>query len=137
MKPSALEATAYHEAGHMVAAWRHHLKIRRATIIPAEDFAGRVDHESPLRGIQLDIDGSDRANLKAEKAILISLAGPAAQRRFRPSSWRSYHGLGDYEIAIDLALRLQGSGALAAAYLRYLQLRADSLVESNWSFVQL
>jgi hypothetical protein len=29
MTPSALEATAYHEAGHMVAAWRHHLKISK------------------------------------------------------------------------------------------------------------
>jgi ATP-dependent Zn protease len=136
MKPT-LEATAYHEAGHMVAAWRQHLKIRRATIIPAEDYTGRVEHESPLRGIRLDIDGSDRAALKAEKAILICLAGPAAQRRFRRSSWRTHHGAGDHEIASDLALRLQGSGKIATAYLGYLQLRADSLVESNWNFVEL
>jgi hypothetical protein len=85
----------------------------------------------------LDIDGSDQAALKTEKAMLILLAGPAAQRRFRRNSWRHHHGAGDHEIAVDLALRLQGSGALATAYLKYLQLRADSLVESNWSYVQL
>jgi ATP-dependent Zn protease len=129
------EAIAHHEAGHMVAAWRGRVKIRRATIVPAEDFYGLVDHESPLRGVRLGIDGSDRARLKAEKAILILLAGPAAQRRFRARSWRSHHGRGDYAAASDLALRVQGS-RLAPAYLKWMQAQAQALVVSNWRFVR-
>jgi ATP-dependent Zn protease len=29
-----IEATAYHEAGHMVAAWRMRVKIHKVTIVP-------------------------------------------------------------------------------------------------------
>ncbi len=80
-----LSVTAYPEAGHMVAAWRMRLEIDEATIVPTENYQGRIVHESPLRGIQLDLDGSDRAEIKANKAVLICLAGPAAQRRYAPN----------------------------------------------------
>ncbi len=96
MRLSILRATAYHEAGHMVAAWRMHVKIHTATIVPTEDYEGCVHHESPLRGIKLDVDGSDRAEIKANKMVLICLAGPAAQRHYNPrsldSSVRRWHG---------------------------------------------
>jgi hypothetical protein len=121
----------------MVAAWRLRMKIRRSTIVPAGDYSGKVEHESPLRGIKLDIDGSDRAEMKAGKAVLILLAGPAAQRRFRPSSWRHYHGNRDHEIAVDLALRLHGDGEMATAYLKWMGLQADRLVKVNWPIVTL
>ena len=135
MKKSAREATAYHEAGHMAAAWRLRLKICRATIVPSDDFAGIVEHESPLKGINLAIDSSDRAEAKTDKAVLICLAGPIAQRRFRPKSWRRYHGRGDYELASDFALRRNGTGEMASAYLKWMELRAETLVEANWRFV--
>ena len=128
-----LKATAYHEAGHMVAAWRQGMKIRRATIVLSAKFMGQVEHESPLKGIRFDIDGSDRAYLRAEKAILICLAGPAAQRHWKPRSWRHYHGAMDYELAGTL--RLQGSGELATAYLRWLDVKARSSIENNWRLV--
>ena len=38
-------------------AFRFGLRVRAATIIPSEDAHGIVLHESPLRGIRLDIDG--------------------------------------------------------------------------------
>lgn len=136
MRRSAREATAYHEAGHMVAAWRLGMKIRRATIIPAEDYAGKVHHESPLKGINLEIDGSDRAEMKADKAVLICLAGPVTQRCFRPTSWRRHHGRSDYDLATDLALRLHGDGEMATAYLGWMSKRAERLVSTNWKFVE-
>jgi hypothetical protein len=52
------------------------------------------------------------------------LAGPAAQRRFRPSSWRSWHGGRDHEAAVDLALRLNGHEDAATAFLKWLGLCA-------------
>ena len=69
----------------MAAAWKLHLKIRRATIVPSDDFAGIIEHESPLRGINLAINSSDRAETKTDKAMLICLAGPIAQRRSAPN----------------------------------------------------
>jgi hypothetical protein len=85
-------------------------KIYKATIVPAEDCEGCVHHESPLRGIKLDVDGSDRAEIKANKMVLVCLAGPAAQRHYNPESLddsvRRWHGVSDFDTALDLALRL-------------------------------
>jgi hypothetical protein len=134
-----IEATAYHEAGHMVAAWRMRVKIRKATIVPAEDYEGCVHHESPLRGIKLDVDGSDRAEIKANKMVLICLAGAAAQRHYNPESLddsvRRWHGKSDFDIALDLAMRLACDNKVADAYLKWMQLRAEALITSNWKFV--
>ena len=133
------EATAYHEAGRMVAAWRMRMKIHKATIVPAQDYAGCVHHDSPLRGINLEVDGSDRAEIKANKMVLICLAGPAAQRHYNPesldSSVRRWHGKSDFDIALDLALRLASDNKVADAYLKWMQLRAEALIASNWKFV--
>jgi hypothetical protein len=41
--PRQLKRTAYHEAGHAVAAVLMDVPFRRVTIVPDETFAGRVD----------------------------------------------------------------------------------------------
>ena len=33
-RTKALESTAYHEAGHTIAAWRHRIAIRNASVVP-------------------------------------------------------------------------------------------------------
>jgi hypothetical protein len=129
------EATAYHEAGHIVTAWRHGVKIKRATIVPAGDYHGAMDHENPLKGLRLDIDGTDRANLRVEKAIRIYLAGPAAQRRYDPRSWRAHHGESDHRAAFDLAQSLQRTDELAMAYLKWLDFSVRADLERDWMFV--
>lgn len=133
---TALAATAYHEAGHGVVAWRLGFKVRRVTIEPGKDHDGFVEHDSPLRGVRLDIDGSDRARLRAEKAIMICLAGILAQRRFAPRSVRQWHGEADRDLAADLALRINGSGEAATAFLRWLDLRTADVIESAWDSVE-
>ena len=80
--------TAFHEAGHVAAAWRHGLKVHSVTIVPTPEFRGHIWHANPLRGIHLDCDGSVRARIRAEVGIIVCLAGPEAQRRFSPRSWR-------------------------------------------------
>ena len=130
-------ATAYHEAGHAVAVWHLlHKAPRRATIVPTKDSLGHVQHENPLRGIRLDIDGSDRAALRAERVIMICLAGPIAQKHAFPRSFRYGHASGDNDRAVDLALRLCGSGEMATAYLRWLNIKTSGLVECRWPFIE-
>jgi hypothetical protein len=51
----------------MVATWRMRVKIHEATIVPTEKYWGRVVQENPLRRIRLDLDSSDRADIKANK----------------------------------------------------------------------
>jgi hypothetical protein len=66
---------AFHEAGHIVAAWRRGLKVHSATIVPSADFLGNIQHANPLRGIHLDWDGSARARRRAEAAIVVASHG--------------------------------------------------------------
>ena len=133
---AGLEATAFHEAGHAVAAWHAGLKIHRATIVPTPGKHGSVKHVSPLRGIHLDYDGSDRARLRAEADIVVCLAGPAAQRRHSPRSWRSWHGASDHERAADLAMRFNGSDEATSAHLAWLAVVARDQVDSLWDLVE-
>ena len=131
----ALQATAFHEAGHAVAAWSCGLPVHRVSIRPEGDAKGIVSHSNPLARIRLDIDGSDRARMRAEAAILVCLAGPAAQRRFNVRSYRKQHAASDFDMAAELALRLNSSAKAANAYLAWLHIRADDLVAARWKIV--
>ena len=129
-------AMAYHEAGHAVACYYMHVKINSATIIPDEVSLGHVRPENMFRGLNPEADLSGRVRLQIERAIIISLAGMAAQRRFSKRSWRQYHGSSDFRSAGDLALYIGGDGAGATAFLHWLQLRADQLVEAQWRDIE-
>jgi ATP-dependent Zn protease len=130
------EATAYHEAGHAVAAWTLGYRPTTATILAAGDSAGQVRHENPFPGISLEFDGSDRTRLRVERAIMICFAGPVAQKRYRPTSWRGWHGAADYATAAELAFRVCGSREIASAFLKWLDLRAGSLIADHWDAVE-
>ncbi len=136
MRETTRKAIAYHEAGHAVAAWSCRLKILKISIIPDDELSGKVRHVSPLKGIRLDIDGSPRADGKAKDAIIICLAGPEAQRRHNPRSVRRWHASSDYDAAVDLALRVCGSGPSTTAYLRWLGIVAKDLINSRWPMVE-
>lgn len=140
-EPQRLQV-AYHEAGHAVAAWRKRLRIREVSIVGNEDSSGRaIYHKDPLHGIRLDIDDSDRARLRAEKAIVVALAGPAASRRHSPETYDAsaegqYEGRGDFDIASDLAFHLNGSARSAEAYLGWLTVVAEDLVKADWGAIE-
>jgi ATP-dependent Zn protease len=121
---------AYHEAGHVVAARIKKMPIFEATIVPERDLDGHVVHGNPLRGVKLDRDDSAQARRRAEHAIIILFAGPAAQRKYSPRSWRFFHGKGDFEELADLAWRIYRSDA--DAQLERLYRKAKDLVAEHW-----
>ena len=136
MRKSKRESTACHEAGHAVATWSLGLKIRKATIVPADDHLELVVHDSPLRGMSSSMGASTGAERKANNAVMTYLAGPAAQRKFRPRSRRSQHGQADYDCATVLALWLNdGDAEMATAYLEWMRLRAERIITNDWRFV--
>jgi hypothetical protein len=112
-------ATAFHEAGHVAAAWSRGLKIHSATIDPTPGFRGHTLHANPLRGIRFNLSLA-RVRDRAESAIVVYLAGPEAQQRHNPRSWRAHHGASDFKQAFDLAMGLSTSGEAAHAYLDWL-----------------
>lgn len=128
MTHTARRATAHHEAGHAVIALHLGMAVRRIKLRPSDGVAGVVEHQNPLKGIRLDIDNSPRANLKAEKAICICLAGPIAQRKYNARTWRHEHGEADHALAADLALSVHG-GDLATAYLTWLTAKTKAMLD--------
>lgn len=134
--PDRRTATAYHEAGHTVVAWRLGADPKSATIVSQGAVQGEMTQESPFVGADLKYDGSDHVRNRIERAIMICLAGPMAQRHFSARSWRSWHGGSDYAMAFDLALRVNGSPKAARAHLKWLEIRVQALIVSLWDYVE-
>ena len=127
--------TAFHEVGHVAAAWSRGLKIHSATIDPTPEFRGHTLHANPLRGIRLNLSLA-RVRDRAESAIVVYLAGPEAQQRHNPRSWRAHHGASDFKQAFDLAMGLSTSGEAAHAYLDWLTVVARDEIAALWPHVE-
>jgi hypothetical protein len=152
------EATAYHEAGHAVVAWWLGHKPKRVTIVPGDGYEGVTFQTSPFRRMSPDVspewtdpespDGI-RMMRRIDHKILMTLAGPTAQKKYNPRSkvWVGATGCArrgepfshgsDYQQVIDLISRVYGTGKVADAYWDYMQARAEVLVEKLWPNIQL
>src|SRR5687768_10085396 len=107
--------TAYHEAGHAIAAWHLDLKFKHVTIIPEEESLGHLLHSKPPKWFRPDIEDTDRIRMRGERHIIVSLAGQIAEAKYRGRrpSW----GMdGDNQIAVDMASRFCGSEHTAHAF---------------------
>jgi hypothetical protein len=135
-KSGRRQTTAFHEAGHAVVAHALGVRLYGATVVPAEGYAGQVEHESVLRRIRLDVDGSTRARLRVERAIKIGLAGAVAQQRHRPPSLRRWRTDGDYQSVAELALRVCGTEKIANAFIEWLRLETAALLDLRWHEVK-
>ncbi len=136
-RTKVLESTAYHEAGHAMMAWHEGLWINEISIVPDDDSSGRILHANPLRGIQLDIDNSNRARIRAESAIRVALAGAIAQRHHNPHGFRHRHAEADYDLATDVLLYIVGSGEEADAYMNLLAIQTRQIVTGpHWNLVE-
>lgn len=127
-------AVAYHEAGHAVIGQKLGVPVRRVSIEPTEAYRGMVLIDDPVRGIKDGDETSDRARLRVERTIIVRLAGPVAQRKHRPSSWRRYHGSDDYRGLAGLAACFY-DGETLDAFIRWLELRTQDLVEIHMSAI--
>jgi hypothetical protein len=145
-KKSALWATAYHEAGHAVAAIAYGKGIRRqgATIVP--DLKGALGSVWMRKHIPGDpsVGGAYRGDLltgrmrlRIEEDVMVKLAGEGAQRRFRPSSVRSHHGRSDRETANDLLMYIVGDERELKAYWRLLIVRTENFVRNPMRWMQI
>jgi hypothetical protein len=146
-KKSTLWATAYHEAGHAVAAMAYGKGIRRqgATIVPdpKRGAAGTVymlkhiPGDPSVGGAYRGDSLTGRMRLRIEEDIIVSLAGLVAQRCFRPSSVRSHHGRSDHEAALDLLTYIVGDERELKAYWRLLRVRTENFVRSPPRWMQI
>jgi hypothetical protein len=107
------------------------------TIVPTVDTTGHIIQTNPLDGFQLNPDSSDEARLRIESLITICFAGPIAQKRYNPRSWRRAHGEWDYEKIAELGLRVCGSAEQASAFIRWREIVACDMVRAHWPRIQL
>ncbi len=134
MKSELLESTAYHEAGHAVAAYYRYYPFKHVTVIP-DETAGSLGHilYRPLRSFKnIEFDITPTLAKRIEDKVVISLAGGIAQRKFHKRGYWSYHTSSDNQSAVDLALRVNGTTEAADAYLHWLYICARQLVECHW-----
>lgn len=128
------KATAYHEAGHAVAAWRQGLKFKRVTIKPDADSLGHVLKGFP-KWFRPDNDQSDRVRLHAERHIIMDFAGQLAEAKFRGR--RPRYGMGaDNQNAVDMALYLCGSQKAVEAFLRFCWCVSQEFVNGRWGKIE-
>lgn len=138
-----LEPTAYHEAGHAVASWCLHVPIRHVTIISDDTSAGHVQNHKMNRRTALNIELDDRfslGRLRAEKLVMVAMAGPLAQERYAPRSVRYWHGGGDRDAITELLIRYADTlpdGSLdCRAHGKLLKQWTRTLLENNWYLVE-
>ena len=109
----------------------HMLGIRLKSISVGADelYGGETDYASPLK-FREAIDPNDiRARLRLEKAVMLCMAGPLAQKKFAPRGPAAdYGGVLDLEDATRLAIRFFRSRKIALAYLDFVR----ELVSQQW-----
>ena len=134
-----LETVAYHEAGHALCAWHFEIPFgkKALSIVPNDSSKGRFQLKDILKGTRFDVDDSDRARMKMEKLVLVSLAGIQAQRRYRSSSIRSWHAQADYHSAINILSYFAPNPAELAAYFKLLRIRVDLLFNVPYKWAQV
>jgi hypothetical protein len=104
------------------------VRIKKLTIIPDGDSIGSLHHAKIVRGRQPEFSDSTRTHRQFENAIMVSIAGPIAQRRYSTRSYRGWQAASDHRKAVDLATARGGSIRQAEAYLKYLGVCVEDML---------
>lgn len=136
MTRKQLEATAYHEAAHAVMEVYLGGKLRIASIVPADGSSGRVTRVSNTRLESPEWNGNYAALGRRLPHLIMLLAGDIAQRKYRSSSFRSWHPRADFEAVADYAFALCGGNENEAnALIKWLCRHAESNVVLLWPVI--
>jgi hypothetical protein len=128
--------TAFHEAGHAVAAWRAGARFRRATIVPDTDALGSVKHFPFNRKFDPTLD-EYVARRRFEPLILALFAGVLAEKRHtgRRHNWvGASHDMDAVSRLTDYCAGLGNDER--RHYFRWMQARAKAIVEFEWPHIE-
>lgn len=118
-RPSRVERTAYHEAGHAVAAYLRHLRFTSISIIPYRGTLGRCEFSEAGVILDLDLRAMSRTRRRIETLIVVSLGGVIAECLLSGrNNWRGAHA--DLHDAARYASVVTGSEDELGAYVRWL-----------------
>jgi hypothetical protein len=125
------EFLAFHEAGHAVMATLLRRPIHRASIRAAHGLTGYVDYKHASSAIG-EIREEHRPIIEADALIL--LAGRAAECERTLGSPLSHASL-DKQNARTLLAALEDSEEVVTNWMRYLLVRAQSMLQAQWPLV--
>ncbi len=131
-----LMATAYHEAGHAVVGYDLRQRLRKVSIIPNETSAGRCAFAGFGPKFNPEADVSWRVRTRLERSIIVSLAGPEAERVFRGRR-NNVGAAGDFSDAVDYASYLVSTDEELETYVAWLQVRAKLAVENEIAWARI
>ena len=126
-KMSELERTAYHEAGHAVAAFALNRRVRSVTVIPDGDTLGQNLY-GKARMIQPDAGVDRRTRNEIERRFICAMAGWAVEAKLNPRRRGIATGSNDLQHASDLASYVVGSAEELEAYSNWLWIRTKQLI---------
>lgn len=133
MKITQKQSTAFHEAGHAVAAFFLGFSVGRrgVTIIPdkIKDNLGAAHVLLQLRE-RPDVAISPGTHVRIENHAVVCLAGDAAQRKLHPRS--HYRAQSDQDQALELLDYISGSNEILCARFKVARLQAQALVNLRW-----
>jgi len=125
------EFLAFHEAGHAAMAMILGRPIRRATIRETHGLTGYVDYKHAASALS-QIREEHRPIVETDALIL--LAGRAAECERTLGSPLSHASL-DRQNALALLGKLEDSEEVVSNWMRYLLVRAQSMLQREWPFV--
>ena len=136
-KQKKLERTAYHEAGHVVAAYFVRRGFSYISIEPGEDSLGHVVYQKFRDSFRPDYDKKIKTRLPLEKVIIIGLAGYVAEKIFTGRRGLT-EAVDDFQIAFDYASILTGGAEETSAFVKWLLIRTENMLRTpqNWAAVQ-
>lgn len=115
-----LAAAAHHEAGHAAMCRLMHLRIASIAVGLDESGGGEIAHENPFRGARFPPGARPMTQRQMEKAVMLCLAGPMAQRKYLSGATRGEDGgTFDLDTALQVAMRFFRSKKTAVAYLGF------------------
>lgn len=132
-----IERTAYHEAGHAVAAYLRHLRFTSISIIPDRGTLGRCEFSESAVVIDPESGDQLRARTRIETLIIVSLAGVISESLLTGRhNWRGAHA--DLHDATRYASFVTGSAEELRAYERWLWEHTRMLLGArpSWLAVQ-
>jgi hypothetical protein len=129
-RPSRIERTAYHEAGHAVAAYMRHLRFTGVSIVPSDSTLGRCEFIATSVTIDVKARALSRTRRHVETLIIISLAGVIAEGLLTGrTNWGGAHA--DLHDAARYASYVTGSEDELGAYVRWLWEHTRTLLSAR------
>jgi hypothetical protein len=134
MRDRKLKGTAYHEAGHAVAAFALGRAVRRVSIIPDEDGSlGRCHYFAQTsRRFTPDAVADAWHRARLETMIRCATAGGVAEQLLtgrRPLRWGATE---DADFTVTCAMYMTGDADELAAYIDWLWKSTTNLLRQPW-----